>query len=42
MSQNRQATAIMFDDIEVYTAEMQQNEAKAMRLRDKLTGKPDE
>jgi len=42
MAQNRRAAAIMFAGIAGYTAVMQQDEAAAMRLRNKLTGKPDE
>ena len=42
MSQTRQLAAIMFADIMGYTAIMQQDEAKAMQLRDKLKSKLDE
>lgn len=42
MSQTRQLAAIMFADIMGYTAIMQQDEAKAMLLREKLKTKLDE
>lgn len=42
MPQSRQLAAIMFADIMGYTAIMQNDEAKAMQLRDKLKTKLDE
>ncbi|MFT3681960.1 MAG: adenylate/guanylate cyclase domain-containing protein [Ferruginibacter sp.] len=42
MSQSRQLAAIMFADIMGYTAIMQDDEARAMQLRNKLKNKLDE